>query len=147
MVEFVSGWKLVRFSALHTTNPLGRPATAFGIHADSLHILAEPQRESAPGVVPALVPYDPARPAKWFSGGGGLLATAADYGRFAGLLLHGGELDGVRLLSRKTMQLMVQNHLPVNLNFGTNTAELGISAPLPQLGQGYGLGLGVRLQE
>ncbi len=147
VVEVVSGLELDRFFALHITEPLGMRATAFGIETESMHTLAEPQRESAPGAVPAIVPYDPARPAKWFSGGGGLLSTAADYARFAGLLQNGGELDGVRLLSRKTLQLMVRNHLPANLNFGTNTAELGIAAPLPQLGQGYGLGLGVRLQE
>jgi CubicO group peptidase (beta-lactamase class C family) len=43
--------------------------------------------------------------------------------------------------------MMIRNHLPAGLHFGPNTAELGIAAPLPQLGQGYGLGLGVRLQE
>jgi len=147
VVEVVSGLELDRFFALHITEPLGMRATAFGIDHDSMHTLAEPQHESTSGTFPAIVPYDPAQPAKWFSGGGGLLSTAADYARFAGLLLHDGELDGVRLLSRKTMQLMVRNHLPANLNFGTNTAELGIAAPLPHLGQGYGLGLGVRLQE
>jgi CubicO group peptidase (beta-lactamase class C family) len=147
VVEVVSDLELDRFIAVHIAEPLGMRATAFGIAADSLHTLAEPQRESAPGAVPAVVPYDPARPAKWFSGGGGLLSTAADYARFAGLLQNGGELDGVRLLARKTVQMMVKNHLPANLSFGPNTTELGIAAPLPQLGQGYGLGLGVRLQE
>jgi len=147
VVEVVSGLELDRFFAEHITIPLGMRDTAFGIEAESLHTLAEPQRESAPGAVPAVIPYDPARPAKWFSGGGGLLSTAADYARFAGLLRNGGELDGVRLLARKTAQLMVRNHLPANLNFGPNTADLGTAAPLPQLGQGYGLGLGVRLQE
>ena len=147
VVEVVSGLELDRFFAEHITIPLGMRDTAFGIEAESLHTLAEPQREFAPGAVPAVIPYDPARPAKWFSGGGGLLSTAADYARFAGLLRNGGELDGVRLLARKTAQLMVRNHLPANLNFGPNTADLGTAAPLPQLGQGYGLGLGVRLQE
>jgi len=147
VVEVVSGLELDRFFALHITEPLGMRATAFGIDAGSLHTLAEPQRESAPGAAPAVVPYDPARPAKWFSGGGGLLSTAADYARFAGLLRNEGELDGVRLLARKTTQLMLRNHLPANLNFGPNTADLGIAAPLPLLGQGYGLGLGVRMQE
>ena len=45
------------------------------------------------------------------SGGGGLTGTAADYMRFARMLLNGGELDGVRLLSPKTLQLMTANHL------------------------------------
>jgi CubicO group peptidase (beta-lactamase class C family) len=147
VVEVVSGLGLDRFFAEHITLPLGMRDTAFGIEADSSHTLAEPQREAAPGAVPSVVPYDPARPAKWFSGGGGLLSTARDYARFARLLLNEGELDGVRLLARKTMQLMIRNHLPANLSFGPNTADLGIAAPLPQLGQGYGLGLGVRMQE
>jgi len=147
VIEVVSGLELDRFFALHITGPLGMHATSFGIAEDALHTLAEPQHESASGADVAVVPYDPAQRAKWFSGGGGLLSTAADYARFAELLLNGGELDGVRLLARKTVQLMVRNHLPADLNFGPNTAELGISAPLPQLGQGYGLGLGVRLQE
>ena len=46
------------------------------------------------------------------SGGGGLVGTAADYLRFARMLLNGGELDGARILSRKTVELMTANHLP-----------------------------------
>lgn len=46
-----------------------------------------------------------------FSGGAGLLSTAADYARFLQMLLNGGELDGVRLLSRKTIELMTTNHI------------------------------------
>ena len=48
----------------------------------------------------------------FFSGGSGLTGTAADYLRFCLMLLRGGELDGVRLLSRKTVELMRQDHLP-----------------------------------
>jgi CubicO group peptidase (beta-lactamase class C family) len=46
-----------------------------------------------------------------FSGGGGLVSTATDYLRFAQMLLDGGQLDGVRLLSRKTVELMTTDHL------------------------------------
>ena len=46
------------------------------------------------------------------SGGGGLLGTTADYLRFAQMLVQGGELDGVRILGRKTIDLMASNHLP-----------------------------------
>jgi len=61
-------------------------------------------------------------------------------------LLNEGEVGGVRLLARKTAQLMLQNHLPATLAYGPQTAELGIASPLPQLGQGYGLGVGVRME-
>jgi CubicO group peptidase (beta-lactamase class C family) len=59
-------------------------------------------------------------------------------------LLNHGQLGEVRLLSRKTLELMVQNHLPASLAYGPRTADLGIAAPLPALGLGYGLGIGVR---
>jgi CubicO group peptidase (beta-lactamase class C family) len=120
------------------------PLTAFGVAPGDVHRLAEPQRDASQSAPPAVVPYDPAHPAKWFSGGGGLLSTAADYARFCQMLLNHGELDGVRLLARKTVELMVQNHLSPAMAYGTRTADLGIAAPLPELGQGYGLGLGVR---
>ncbi len=146
VVEVTSGRGLDRCFAEHITVPLGMRDTAFGFAADALHRLAEPQRESVAGAVPAVIPYDPAR-ARWCSGGGGLLSTAADYARFAELLRNAGELDGKRLLARKTTQMMLRNHLPADLKFGPGTPELGIAAPLPQLGQGYGLGVGVRVQE
>jgi CubicO group peptidase (beta-lactamase class C family) len=143
IVEVVSGLDLARFLAENITGPLGMTNTAFGIAPSALARLAEPQRE-AQSPMPAVVPYDPAQPAKWFSGGGGLLSTAADYARFCQMLLDGGEFGGVRLLARKSVQLMVHNHLAPALSYGPRTADLGIAAPLPELGQGYGLGLGVR---
>jgi CubicO group peptidase (beta-lactamase class C family) len=108
--------------------------------------LAEPQRDATHSPAPAVVPYDPARPARWFSGGGGLLSSAADYARFCQMLLNLGELDGVRLLARKSVQLMTHNHLAAAVGYGVRTADLGIAAPLPEIGQGYGLGLGVRME-
>jgi CubicO group peptidase (beta-lactamase class C family) len=146
VVEVASGMELDRFFAEYITGPLRMTHTGFGIPPHDVELLAEPQREAPGTPLPAVVPYDPARPAKWFSGGGGLLSTAGDYARFAQLLLNGGELEGVRLLSRKSVELMVNNHLPPHLDFGPRTADLGIAAPLPALGQGYGLGLGVRQQ-
>ena len=52
------------------------------------------------------------RPRTFFSGGGGLVSTAHDYLRFCRMLVNGGELDGVRILGRKTIELMTCNHLP-----------------------------------
>jgi len=146
VVEVVSGSSLDRFFAEHITRPLGMMDTAFGVLPGDVHRLAEPQRDAAEGSVAAAAIFDPARPAKWFSGGGGLLSTAADYARFSQMLLNEGELGGVRLLGRKSVQLMIQNHLPATVDFGRHTEELGVAAPLPQLGQGYGLGIGVRIQ-
>ena len=146
VVEVVSGMTLDRFFLENITGPLEMPDTAFGISESAISRLAEPRRDAARGAAPAVAPYDPARPAKWLSGGGGLLSTAEDYARFGRMLLNGGELDGIRLLARKTVQLMLQNHLPATLAYGPHTADLGIAAPLPQLGAGYGLGVGVRCE-
>jgi CubicO group peptidase (beta-lactamase class C family) len=67
-------------------------------------------------------------PRQSFSGGAGLVSTARDYGRFLQMMLNGGELDGVRILSRKTVELMTRNHLrDVAFNDG----------------QGFGLGFSV----
>jgi CubicO group peptidase (beta-lactamase class C family) len=71
-------------------------------------------------------------PKRYFSGGAGLTSTIHDYGRFAQMLLNGGSLDGVRLLSPKTIELMTTSH----------TADLP-SAGL--LGAGGQFGLGFRI--
>jgi CubicO group peptidase (beta-lactamase class C family) len=145
VIEVIAQTSLDRFFAEYITGPLDMTSTGFAIPADQMHRLAEPHRESA-APPPASASYDPARAAKWYSGGGGLLSTAGDYSRFCRMLLNGGELDGMRLVSRKSVEMMTSNHLPPHLTFGSHTAELGLAAPLPSLGQGYGLGVGVRMQ-
>lgn len=67
----------------------------------------------------------------------GLWSTAADYARFAQMLLNGGELDGVRILGRKTVEFMTMNHLPPAIG------NLGAAQRNP--GTGYGLGVSVQL--
>ncbi|HEY4700858.1 MAG TPA: serine hydrolase, partial [Streptosporangiaceae bacterium] len=83
-----------------------------------------------------------------FSGGGGLVSTAADYDRFTQLLLArpdspAGELDGVRLLGPRTVAYMGRNHLPGNLDL----AQFGrpLYAETPFRGTGFGLGLAVTI--
>jgi CubicO group peptidase (beta-lactamase class C family) len=71
-------------------------------------------------------------PRKSFSGGAGLLSTAEDYARFLQMILNGGELDGVRILSRKTVELMTVNHV------GDLRGE-----ELENSGVGFGLGFDV----
>jgi CubicO group peptidase (beta-lactamase class C family) len=67
--------------------------------------------------------------------GGGLVSTLADYLRFAQLLLNKGTLEGMRLVSRKTVELMTMNHLPPHL------LPYGVSTP--KNGMGFGLGVSV----
>lgn len=142
LVEVQSGMDLNQFIVERIARPLGMRDTSFLLENQQTTRLAHPQ--PAPGAPPVVVGYNPAKPPKWFSGGGGLLSTAEDYARFCQMLLNGGELDGVRLLSRKSVELMTSNHLPPDVSFGAFTLELGLTAPLPQYGQGYGLGVGVR---
>jgi CubicO group peptidase (beta-lactamase class C family) len=84
---------------------------------------------------------DPRGPVTFFSGGGGLVSTAADYLRFTRMLLGRGELDGVRLLGSRTVDYMTRNHLPGNVDIPT------IGRPMsPQDafdGVGFGLGFAV----
>jgi CubicO group peptidase (beta-lactamase class C family) len=145
IVEVVAGMGLNQFVAERITKPLHLANTGFLLDKEQTARLAEPQRDR--NNTPIIVGYNPAKPPKWFSGGGGLLSTAEDYARFSQMLLNGGELDGTRILSRKMVQLMTSDHLPPDIGYGAFTLELGLTAPLPQLGQGYGLGVGVRKEQ
>ncbi|QYD67143.1 beta-lactamase family protein [Paraburkholderia edwinii] len=78
------------------------------------------------------------KPPTFISGGGGLVSTAADYMRFARMLLQGGELDGARLLGPKTVALMTANHLPG----GVDLPRLARSAFSETNYDGVGFGLG-----
>ena len=76
----------------------------------------------------------------FFSGGGGLISTTRDYMRFCEMVRNGGELDGVRLLSPKTIDFMRQDHLPAT----SSEVREGIqpAMPLGQRADGFGFGLG-----
>ena len=80
-------------------------------------------------------------PRNGYSGGGGLAGTAGDYLRFCKFMLNKGELDGVRLLGRKTVELMTSNHLPGDM------ADMGMPrfSESPYYGIGFGLGFSVMI--
>jgi CubicO group peptidase (beta-lactamase class C family) len=80
-------------------------------------------------------------PFKLVSGGGGLVSTALDYHRFCSMLLNGGELDGARIVGRKTIDLMTMNHLPGNTDLATMSRSLFSEAQ--NAGTGFGLGFAV----
>jgi CubicO group peptidase (beta-lactamase class C family) len=144
LVEVLSGMDLNRFFSERIFAPLSMKDTGFLLNEHNSTRLALPNNDPANKVQSSQFAYDPARAPSWFSGGGGLFSSASDYVRFAQMLLNSGELDGQRLLARKTVELMTSDHLPPGVGFGTYSAELGASAPLPEYGQGYGLGVGVR---
>ncbi|MEZ4662128.1 MAG: serine hydrolase [Caldilineaceae bacterium] len=79
------------------------------------------------------------QPPIWLSGGGGLVSTCADYFRFAQMLLNQGQLDGVRIIGRKTVELMTANHMPHN----GDLASMGVPVFSETTYSGIGFGLGV----
>jgi CubicO group peptidase (beta-lactamase class C family) len=125
-------------------DPLGMDDTGFCVPPDKLDRLAAMYDVTETGDLglldaPATSPFTHAdcHP----SGGGGLVSTAADYLRFAQMLLNGGTLDGTRLLGRKTVARMTQNHLPAEL------LPLNLLDIFPMPGEGYGLGVSVVVDE
>jgi CubicO group peptidase (beta-lactamase class C family) len=135
LVEVLSGVSLGQFLQQRLFAPLGMPDTAFHVPVPLQARLAEAfakDPETGSGVQLINVKSAP----KFESGGGGLVSTAADYARFLQMLLNRGSLDGVRYLSRKTLELMTSDHL------GSITGAPDLLLP----GYGFGLGVAVRLQ-
>lgn len=119
--------KLDRFSSLYGSVQLEQDDTSFTkwfqeAAAGKNQLLAGP-RDSRQS-----------RPHRAFRGGTGLVSTTDDYWRFCQMLLNGGEFEGIRVLGRKTVELMTTNHLPSSLM----PIELG---GLNLLGYGFGLGM------
>jgi CubicO group peptidase (beta-lactamase class C family) len=81
---------------------------------------------------------DPSKEPSMDSGGGGILSTLADYGKFAQMILNKGELNGKRILGSKTVEYMSSNHLADYVDKG--------DLYLPGDGYGFGLGFAVRLE-
>ena len=141
LVEVISGMGLDEYFAEHITGPLGMVDTAFHVPADKKHRFTSNY---------ALTPEDPLAtfdsfdaspylsPPVFLSGGGGLVGTVDDYQRFVDMLLNGGELDGRRIIGRKTLEYMTINHLPE----GKTLNELGQSLFSEAVMEGMGFGLG-----
>ncbi len=135
IVEKISGQRIDAFFQSRIFGPLGMKDTAFWVPAEKrgrMAVLYDHAGGQAKVAVP-LLGGEPTPTKGLLIPGGGLHSTAADYARFAQALLNGGELDGVRLLGRKTVELMVQNRL------------VGFADPHPFGGKELGFGLGVRM--
>jgi len=143
IVEVVSGMAFDQFVEQRITTPLGMRDTGFYLSAAQAPRVAEPQVDPATGQRPghAEVENLTKEKVKWFSGGGGMLSTAGDYARFCQMLLNGGELNGMRLLSPKTVAIMSTDQLPAGMPRVGGYEDL---APTAEIGQSFGLGFAVR---
>ena len=143
VVEVASGMELQDFLVKRILAPLGMNDTAFWLGDPGKKMrIAEAQADPASGKRPPL--FDPMTKA-WQSGGGGLVSTAGDYARFSQMLLNGGELDGVRILSRKSVDLMTSDHIPKGI--AINHLADPAADVRPEVGNGFGLGFMVRVAD
>lgn len=142
IVERVSGQKLGDYFQENIFGPLGMDDTGFHVPT-----------EKSPRLPEAFVwhPTEKMRPAdhpgadsswcgkhRFESGGGGLASTTADYLRFCQMLLNGGALDGVQIISPKILELMTANHLPGGGDLTQHSKSLFSEAD--NAGIGFGLG-------
>ncbi|MCB0037756.1 MAG: beta-lactamase family protein, partial [Anaerolineales bacterium] len=157
LIEVLSGQPLADYLQQTIFEPLGMADTAFYVPAEKQDRLAAiygpASSETAQMSFYSLMqdwqtanykrldlstPYPADKTESFVRGGLGLFSTTADYLRFAQMLLNQGELDGARIIGRKTAELMHSNHLPLNLL----PYEIG---GIPSLGYGFGLGSRVLL--
>jgi CubicO group peptidase (beta-lactamase class C family) len=138
IVESCSGQAFEQFLQERLFDPLGMRSTGFSVDREQVHRVARPFAHENFEIAP------PAGGGRWMAGGSGLWSTALDYFRFAQMLLNGGELDGVRLLEPETVKAMRTDTLPPDVNYGSYVETLGIVAPTPATGRGFGLGLSVQ---
>ena len=139
LVEKLSGQKLDEYFQEHIFEPLGMIDTGFSCPEEKKSRLAS-LYEHNPSGKPNLMEV-PSLDVKMLSGGGGLFSTLSDYYNFASMLLNKGELNGTRVIGRKTLEYMTMNHLPD----GKDLTEMSESAfsETPYAGVGFGLGFSV----
>ena len=137
LIEVISGKKFSQFLHDEIFEPLGMKDTFFRIPEEKRDRLCSMYRKEKDGSLKKETGMDRFyQPNAIFeSGGGGLLSTLEDYGRFARMLVNGRQLDGVRILGRKTVQLMASNHLTPEQIEDITWSHMA----------GYGYGLGVRV--
>ncbi len=140
-VERISGMRLGDYFEKHIFTPLGMHDTRFGVAEGQSERLVDAyayRPGQAPRMINAGATSKLNQPGTFDSGGGGLVGTIADYHRFSAMLLNGGELDGARILSPKTVRLMRTNHLPGNADLTEMSSSLFSEAN--NAGTGFGLG-------
>jgi CubicO group peptidase (beta-lactamase class C family) len=139
LVEILSGMSLEQFFKTRIFEPLGMKDTFFTVPPNRLADVPVPYTRGEIGLVrPQSAPAAGAEPGEqYFSGAGGLTGSAVDYLLFSQMLLNGGQLNGLRLLSRKTVELMTADAIG-SLDLRNYAGD--------QVLKGYGFGLGVRVR-
>jgi len=138
IVEVLSGQPLDQFMKERIFDPLGMVDTSYLLPKEKIArfgpaYAVDPQTRRTYGLADTVATSASVNGPVVPNGSGGLLSTPADYARFAQMLLNGGVLDGVRLLGRKTVELMTTNHIG--------------DIPVYLSGPGYGFGLGVYVRK
>lgn len=138
VVEAVTGQSLGAFLKARLWDPLDMADTSFSLTKNTEARYARAFPKCPLTGEPLSVLHASGKPLKWESGGGGAVSTAADYLRFVEMLRAGGTLDGIRILGRKTIELMRADHLGPEIENRITTMDPACS------GYGFGLGFAVR---
>lgn len=136
LIERISGQTLEQFLDTRILKPLGMKDTGFYVRPADHGRIAEPF-ELDPDTKAKVVLFDARQSPRFQSGGGGMVSTAQDYLRFCQMLLNGGQLEGVRIVSKKTVDYMTADHL----------GSIRGPAYAPGPGHGFGLGFAVRVAD
>jgi len=148
LVEKLSGMSFGEFLRTRLFEPLGMHDTAFWVPPEKVDRFTSCYQPESGGS--GLKLQDDGRestyaaPPKLESGGGGLVSTAEDYLRFCRMMLHGGTLDGVQILSPKTVALFSLNYLPDGREIA-DMALPGMFSESGYAGVGFSLGCGVNI--
>jgi CubicO group peptidase (beta-lactamase class C family) len=137
IIEVVSGKSLSAFLTERILAPLQMAETAFHTGQENADRLAEPFATD-PWTGEKVQLFNMLEQPVMESGGGGLVSTTMDYARFCQMLLNGGTLDGVRIIGRKTLELMASDHLGPGVK---------VQGTLVQPGHSFGLGFAVRTHQ
>ena len=142
LVQRISGKPFDVYLKDHIFGPLGMVDTDFFVPAHKVdrfaaNYIKTPSRAMFPIEFPLQADY--LKPPAMLGGGGGLVGTMADYIRFGDCLRAGGTLDGVRIIGRRTLELMGANHLKDGKSL--NEMAIGLFSEATTVGAGFGLGL------
>ena len=146
LVEILSGQRFDEYLRTAIFEPLGMTDTAFLVPEEKRDRFAALYARNRRKELVRLKGQEYDREPTLFNGGGGLVGTTHDYFRFAQMLANGGELDGVRILGRKTVELMATNHLPD----GGELREYALPGGYGEVGfdgMGFGLTVSVSLDQ